>query len=150
MGFVNGIIARTEKEAQELLDAGGRWHAGLALIDTLTQIHAVDTDRAGLGDLGRKEEYIARQLRRWYANYQAARHSRPGGSNADIDDVHDQLAGRIPQQGAATVVHGDYGLDNCIVSSAGDMLAALDWELCTLGDPLTDLSQFAGVLAGAR
>jgi aminoglycoside phosphotransferase (APT) family kinase protein len=140
MGFVDGIIARTEKDAEELLDPGARRHASLALIDTLTQIHAVDPDRAGLGDFGRKEGYIARQLRRWYANYQAARDSRRGATNADIDDVHDHLAGRSPPQGAAAVVHGDYRLDNCIVSSAGDMLAVLDWELCTLGDPLADLS----------
>jgi aminoglycoside phosphotransferase (APT) family kinase protein len=141
MGYVDGIIARSEREAEESLDGASRQHAGLALINTLAQIHAVDPDRVGLGDLGRKEGYIARQLRRWYANYQAARDSRGGTTNADIDEVHDQLAGRIPEQGAATVVHGDYRLDNCIISADGDMLAVLDWELCTLGDPLADLGQ---------
>jgi aminoglycoside phosphotransferase (APT) family kinase protein len=141
MGFVDGIISRSEKEAEELLDPTGRRHAGLALIDTLAQIHAVDPDDVGLGDLGRKDGYIGRQLRRWYANYQAARDSRGGATNADVDAVHDQLSARIPEQGAATVVHGDYRLDNCIIDAGGDVLAVLDWELCTLGDPLADLGQ---------
>jgi aminoglycoside phosphotransferase (APT) family kinase protein len=141
MGFVDGVIARSEIEAKESLDAPARRHAGLALIDTLAQIHAVDPDSAGLGDLGRKDGYIARQLRRWYANYQAARDSRGGDTNLDIDAVHDQLADRIPEQGEAAVVHGDYRLDNCIINTSGDVLAVLDWELCTLGDPLADLSQ---------
>jgi aminoglycoside phosphotransferase (APT) family kinase protein len=141
MGFVDGVIARSETEAEESLDAAARHHAGLALIDTLAQIHAVDPDGVGLGQLGRREGYIARQLRRWYANYQAARDSRGGALNPDIDEVHDQLSANIPEQGAATVVHGDYRLDNCIITTSGDVLAVLDWELCTLGDPLADLGQ---------
>jgi aminoglycoside phosphotransferase (APT) family kinase protein len=141
MGFVDGIIARSEAEVVDSLDAAARQRSGLALIDTLAQIHAVDPDAVGLGDLGRKEGYIARQLRRWYANYQAARESRGGNTNADVDEVHDQLAARVPPQGPATVVHGDYRLDNCIISPAGDVLAVLDWELCTLGDPLADVGQ---------
>jgi aminoglycoside phosphotransferase (APT) family kinase protein len=141
MGFVEGIIARSESDARESLDPPARDHAGLALIDTLAQIHAVDPDAAGLGDLGRKDGYIARQLRRWYTNYQAARDSVGGATNADVDEVHDQLAAQVPEQGPAGVVHGDYRLDNCIVSRDGEVLAVLDWELCTLGDPLADLGQ---------
>ena len=60
---------------------------------------------------------------------------------ADVDEIHDQLAAHVPEQGPATVVHGDYRLDNCIVAGDGHMLAVLDWELCTLGDPLADLGQ---------
>jgi aminoglycoside phosphotransferase (APT) family kinase protein len=141
MGFVDGIVTRTEADVEESLDRPARRHAGLTLVDTLAQIHAVDPDNAGLGDLGRKDAYVARQLRRWYANYQAARDSRGGATNADIDQVHDQLASHIPDQGPATVVHGDYRLDNCIVRADGTVLAVLDWELCTLGDPLADLGQ---------
>jgi aminoglycoside phosphotransferase (APT) family kinase protein len=141
MGFVDGIIARSEEDAQQALDMAARDHAGLALIDTLAQIHAVDPDVAGLGDLGRKDGYIARQLRRWYANYQAARDSRGGTTNPDVEEVHDLLAAHVPEQGPASVVHGDYRLDNCIVSPDGTVLAVLDWELCTLGDPLADLGQ---------
>jgi aminoglycoside phosphotransferase (APT) family kinase protein len=141
MGFVDGIIARSEKEAEDCLTTAARRRAGLALIDTLASIHAVDPDQVGLGDLGRKDGYISRQLRRWYANYQAARDSRGGEPNPDINTVHDQLAAHIPTQGTAGVVHGDYRLDNCIISGEGQVLAVLDWELCTLGDPLADLGQ---------
>jgi aminoglycoside phosphotransferase (APT) family kinase protein len=141
MGFVDGIIARTQQDVEASLDVTARERAGFALIDTLAEIHAVDPDGAGLGDLGRKEGYIARQLRRWYANYQAARDSYGGTSSADVDELHDLLSARIPEQGSASVVHGDYRLDNCMVAPSGDVMAVLDWELCTLGDPLADLGQ---------
>lgn len=141
MGFVDGIIARTEQEVEANLVPAARRHVGFALIDTLAQIHAVDPDGAGLGDFGRKEGYIARQLRRWYANYEAARDSYGGASQSDVVDLHEFLSSRIPDQGPAAVVHGDYRLDNCMVASSGDVLAVLDWELCTLGDPLADLGQ---------
>ncbi|HEY3809835.1 MAG TPA: phosphotransferase family protein, partial [Acidimicrobiales bacterium] len=141
MGFVDGVIARSEVEVEECLGLAARHQSGLALVDTLAQIHAVDPDSVGLGDLGRKEGYIARQLRRWFANYQAAVESRGGDVLADIDDLHEQLAAHVPEQGPASVVHGDYRLDNCIVARDGHMLAVLDWELCTLGDPLADLGQ---------
>ena len=141
MGFVDGIIARTENEAEKGLDGPARKHAGLDLIDTLAEIHAVDPDQVGLGDLARKEGYIARQLKRWYANYQAARDSRQGEPMPIMDELHDRLASNIPEQGRASVVHGDYRLDNCIVSPQGEVVAVLDWELCTLGDPMADLGQ---------
>jgi aminoglycoside phosphotransferase (APT) family kinase protein len=56
-----------------------------------------------------------------------------------VDDVHDRLAARIPEQGPATIVHGDYRLDNMILSRSGEIAAVVDWELCTLGDPLADV-----------
>ena len=56
-----------------------------------------------------------------------------------MDEVHDELLRRIPAQGPATIVHGDYRLDNCMVDSDGNVVAVLDWEICTLGDPLADL-----------
>ena len=58
---------------------------------------------------------------------------------AAVDEVHDRLAARIPEQGPATIVHGDYRLDNMILSPAGEVAAVVDWELCTLGDPLADV-----------
>jgi aminoglycoside phosphotransferase (APT) family kinase protein len=141
MGFVDGVIARSETEVEADLGPEARYHCGLTLIETLGQIHAVDPDAAGLGDLGRKDDYISRQLRRWYANYQAARDSLGDADLSDIDRAHDELAARLPEQGPATVVHGDYRLDNCIVDRDGEILAVLDWELCTLGDPLADVGQ---------
>jgi aminoglycoside phosphotransferase (APT) family kinase protein len=142
MGFVEGVIARTEKDAERCFDPAARRRAGVALIDTLAQIHSVDPDAVGLGDLGRKDSYIARQLKRWYANYQAANASRGGTPLADIEQMHGFLMDNIPEQGPASVVHGDYRLDNCIMAPDGSAVAAvLDWELCTLGDPLADLGQ---------
>ena len=142
MGFVDGVIARNEQDVEAYLDVGARRRAGLALVDTLAQIHGVDPDAAGLGDLGRKDGYIARQLKRWYANYKAANEARGGTSLQAMDDLHERLSRAIPEQGSATVVHGDYRLDNCILAPDGScVLAVLDWELCTLGDPLADLGQ---------
>jgi aminoglycoside phosphotransferase (APT) family kinase protein len=142
MGFVDGIIARTEADVQTHFDEPARYRAGLALIDTLAAIHLADPDRIGLGDLGRKEGYIARQLKRWYANYQAANQARGGESLAEMDRIHARLAAAIPEQGPASVVHGDYRLDNCILAPDGSRVeAVLDWELCTLGDPLADVGQ---------
>jgi aminoglycoside phosphotransferase (APT) family kinase protein len=142
MGFVDGVIARTEADAEAGFSLEARHKAGLALIDTLAQIHAVDPDAVGLGDLGRKEGYIARQLRRWYANYQAANDARGGSALADVEDMHDFLLANIPEQGPASVVHGDYRLDNCILAPNGSLVrAVLDWEICTLGDPLADVGQ---------
>jgi aminoglycoside phosphotransferase (APT) family kinase protein len=141
MGFVDGIVARTAEIAEQSLDVEARRAVSLSLVDTLAQIHSVDPGSVGLGDLGRTEGYIARQLRRWYANYKAANDSRGGIALPDVDEIHDFLSARIPEQGPAAIVHGDYRLDNCMVSPKGDVLAVLDWELCTLGDPLADVGQ---------
>jgi aminoglycoside phosphotransferase (APT) family kinase protein len=141
MGFVDGIIARTAEVAEKELDVDGRRRASVSLIETLAQIHSVEPGAVGLGDLGRTDGYIARQLKRWYSNYRAANESRGGSTLPLMDEIHDFLSARIPEQGPAAIVHGDYRLDNCIVSSAGDVVAVLDWELCTLGDPLADIGQ---------
>ncbi len=142
MGFVDGVIARNEADVEAAFDEPARGRAGLALVDTLAAIHRADPDRIGLGDLGRKEGYIPRQLKRWSANYQAANQARGGEPMAVVAEVRDRLAADVPEQGPASVVHGDYRLDNCILAPDGSRVAAvLDWELCTLGDPLADLGQ---------
>jgi aminoglycoside phosphotransferase (APT) family kinase protein len=136
------VIARNEQEVKAHFDEPARHRAGLALIDTLADIHMADPDQIGLGELGRKEGYIARQLKRWYSNYQAANEARGGESLPAMDELHARLSEAIPEQGPATVVHGDYRLDNCIVAPDGSRVeAVLDWELCTLGDPLADVGQ---------
>ena len=101
----------------------------------LARIHAVDPDAVGLGDLGRKEGYIERQLKRWYGQWQKSKTR----DLPVVDEVHDALAARVPEQGPAAIVHGDYRLDNCLVAPDGTIAAVLDWELCTLGDPLADV-----------
>jgi aminoglycoside phosphotransferase (APT) family kinase protein len=101
----------------------------------LARIHAVDPDAVGLGDLGRKEGYIARQLKRWHGQWQQSKTR----DLPVVDEVHAALAARIPEQGPAAIVHGDYRLDNCLLRPDGTIAAVLDWELCTLGDPLADV-----------
>jgi aminoglycoside phosphotransferase (APT) family kinase protein len=136
MDFVRGLVIRDRKAALALsLDA--RDCASKSTIDVLADIHAVDVDTVGLGDLARKEGYIARQLKRWQQQF----HASKTRDIPAIDRVHDILALRIPPQGPAGIVHGDYRLDNCIVGEDGAVRAVLDWELCTLGDVLADLGQ---------
>jgi aminoglycoside phosphotransferase (APT) family kinase protein len=142
MGFVDGVIARTEADVQAHFDQAARLRASMALVDTLAAIHLADPDRIGLGDLGRKEGYIARQLKRWNANYHAACQARDGELLPAMAEIHDRLAAAIPAQIGVSVVHGDYRLDNCVVAPDGSRIeAVLDWELCTLGDPLADVGQ---------
>ncbi|HWO84616.1 MAG TPA: phosphotransferase family protein [Solirubrobacterales bacterium] len=135
MEFVEGPILRGLAEAETFPDEGERRAIGERVADTLVQIHAVDPDAAGLGDLGRKEDYVARQLHRWQGQWEKSktRELEP------IDRVHEALSARIPEQGPATIVHGDYRLDNMILTPAGEVAAVVDWELCTLGDPLADV-----------
>jgi len=135
MEFVEGPILRGLAEAEVFPDEGDRRAIGERVADTLVAIHAVDPDAAGLGDLGRKQDYVARQLRRWQGQWEKSKTREL----AAIDDVHERLAARIPEQGPATIVHGDYRLDNMILSPQGEVAAVVDWELCTLGDPLADL-----------
>jgi aminoglycoside phosphotransferase (APT) family kinase protein len=135
MEFVEGPILRGLAEAEIFPDEDDRRAIGERVADTLVQIHAVEPDGAGLGDLGRKEDYVARQLHRWHGQWEKSktRELEP------IDRVHAALSARIPEQGPATIVHGDYRLDNMILNSAGEVAAVVDWELCTLGDPLADV-----------
>ena len=136
MEFVAGPILRSIADAEEAFPEEGERHAiGLRVADTLAEIHAVDPDAVGLGDLGRKQDYVARQLRRWQGQWEKSKTREL----ATVDRVHDRLAARIPEQGPATIVHGDYRLDNMILTPGGEVAAVVDWELCTLGDPLADL-----------
>jgi aminoglycoside phosphotransferase (APT) family kinase protein len=135
MGFVEGPILRSAEEAKPF-DEDQRMAIGERVVDTLVDIHAVDPDAVGLGDLGRKEAYVERQLKRWYGQWEKSQTRELD----TVDEVHRRLSERIPDQGPATIVHGDYRLDNMILAPGGDAVAAVvDWELCTLGDPLADV-----------
>ncbi len=134
MQFAPGTVVRST-EIAETYPVETRASMSRHLVETLAALHAVNPDNIGLGDLGRKDEYISRQLRRWSTQYEQSRtHDRPL-----ITEVHDILARRIPDQGPAGIVHGDYRLDNCMVAHDGRITAVLDWELCTLGDTMADL-----------
>jgi len=135
MSHVDGHVVREAADAVATLSAEARGNASRSLVDTMATIHAVDLDASGLAEFGRHEGYIARQLKRWHGQWNQGKTREL----AAVDRVHAALVERIPEQGPATIVHGDYRLDNCMVDDNGDVVAVLDWEICTLGDPLADL-----------
>lgn len=135
MSFVPGLVIRDRESAERELSPSARRRASESIVDTMAAIHAVNPANIGLDDLGRHEGYIARQLKRWYGQW----NQQKTRDLPSVDRVHDELLARIPEQGPASLVHGDYRLDNCMVDSSGEVIAVLDWEICTLGDPLADL-----------
>jgi aminoglycoside phosphotransferase (APT) family kinase protein len=141
MGFVDGLILRHASEVEAGLDITARRRASEALVDRLADLHALDPNGVGLGDLSRHEGYIARQLRRWNAQYLACRDDFGGPTVPAVEAAYTSLSRRVPDQQGTAIVHGDYRLDNTVLDANGRVLAVLDWELCTLGDPLADVGQ---------
>ena len=139
MGKVEGAALYTGAEVAEWLDEPARHRAGESFIDTLAALHSIDPADVGLAELGRPENYVARQLTTWYGSWTAS----IGAAAFDderIHSLHSMLMERIPAQGPARVVHGDFGPHNCLFSGAGEVTAVLDWEIATLGDPLADMA----------
>ncbi|MCP3770589.1 MULTISPECIES: phosphotransferase family protein [Streptomyces] len=138
MEFVEGTPYRTADQLAPLGPERTR-RAMLALVDTLVDLHAVDPGEVGLADFGRPEGFLDRQLRRWGKQLDASRNRELAG----IDELHAALGRELPRSPAPAVVHGDYRLDNVLIASAeggaDSIRAVLDWEMSTLGDPLTDL-----------
>jgi aminoglycoside phosphotransferase (APT) family kinase protein len=138
MEFVEGAILRDRSEAEATFALATRRTIGDNLAATLAQLHDVDIERAGLSGLARHEGYIERQLRRWRSQYEQM--SVEGvNHNGIVESVGDKLAASIPTQQRVSVVHGDYRLDNTVLDEHGRVKAILDWEICTLGDPMADL-----------
>ena len=135
MSFVDGPILRQRADAERFPDEADRRAIGERVVETLVAIHGLDSDAIGLGELGKKSDYVARQLHRWQGQWEKSKQREI----PLIDDVHARLEARIPEQGPATIVHGDYRLDNMILTDSGEVAAVVDWELCTLGDPLADV-----------
>ena len=106
------------------------------LVDTLAALHAVEPAAVGLGDFGRPDGFLGRQVARWKKQLDAS-YSRDLSA---ADELHRRLAASVPAESAVGIVHGDYRLDNVLVNTADDITAVLDWEMATLGDPLTDLA----------
>ena len=136
MSRVDGIPYR---DAEELSAVGPARTRVISehLVDTLVALHAVDPAAVGLADFGRPEGFVARQVRRWHTQLEAAYHRDLKGA----DELYARLADRIPVHSDTTIVHGDYRLDNLLTDVRTDAVnAVLDWEMATLGDPLTDLA----------
>jgi len=138
MEFVEGAILRDRDEAEQQFSETTRAVIGENLAATLAQLHDVDVDRAGLGDLAKHDHYIERQLKRWRTQYEQM-HVEGVEHGGLVEAVGDQLAASIPPQQRVSVVHGDYRLDNTVLDQHGAVRAILDWEICTLGDPMADL-----------
>jgi aminoglycoside phosphotransferase (APT) family kinase protein len=139
MAYVPGIVLNDIETALAELDETARAATAPSLIDTLVALHAVDVDDVGLGDLARREDLIRRQLKRWLSQYETGT-TRPVPA---IPATHAGLSAHVPEQRESRVVHGDFRLGNMIVDQRGAVQAVLDWEICTLGDPLADVGYVA-------
>ena len=133
MGFVEGLVPH-DREAAEAIGQAERRGLGQHVVDVLATLHLVAPDDVGLGALARKEAYLARQLKRWTQQWEATKtHEVPA-----MEESARLLRENMPEQIGSAIVHGDYRIGNMIVRD-GRVAALLDWELCTLGDPLADV-----------
>lgn len=133
MGFAEGRILRGPDDAKDM-DARACRTAAESLIDVQVAMAKLDPDAVGLGDLGRREAYVERQLARWLRQFEASK----GRDLPVVYDLHETLSKHVPAQQACGLVHGDYRFDNTVLGPDFRIRAVLDWELCTLGDPVAD------------
>jgi aminoglycoside phosphotransferase (APT) family kinase protein len=135
MSFANGLILRSRAQA-ERLTAGEKERATASLIETQAALHTLDIDVLGLGDLARQRSgYVARQLARWRKQAEAS----AARAVPHLAEVHERLARAVPREVAPpALAHGDYRFDNVVLGEAQRVIAVLDWELCTIGDPIAD------------
>lgn len=139
MSFVNGHPLYSAEDTERWVPRERRRAMAFSFIDVLAALHGVDPDEVGLGELGKKEDYVGRQLKTWYRSWtssvEAARYDDPRAH-----ELQRFLLANIPEQGPARIVHGDYGLHNTLVGADCTLAAVVDWEISTLGDPLADLA----------
>jgi aminoglycoside phosphotransferase (APT) family kinase protein len=135
MSFVDGVVLDRPSAVARLTPALAAQSCEL-LVDTLVRLHAIEPGTVGLADFGRPEGFLARNLKRWSQQWQA-NETEP---RAVLPELLARLGGTIPEQSPAGIVHGDYRLTNVMYAPPLDSIAAVvDWEMATLGDPLTDL-----------
>lgn len=137
MDCVDGVVVSEADITREALpDPATRRALSESVIDALAELHLVDPDGVGLGDLGRKDAYLDRQLRRWSGQWEQSKTREL----PEMDEAHRLLVAAKPQQRYSGIVHGDFRLGNLLSDPvAGKVNAVLDWELCTQGDVLADL-----------
>ncbi len=139
MGLIDGHPLYSADDTNRYVPQSQRRKMATSFIDVLAALHEVDPDAVGLGELGKKENYVGRQLKTWYRSWTSS------VEPADYDDpraheLQQYFLDNIPDQGSARVVHGDYGVHNCLVGPNCTIAAVVDWEISTLGDPLADLA----------
>lgn len=142
MEQVDGRILRTPADLATISADDAR-RCSEQLVDVLAAIHQVDWAAVGLGDFGRPDGYLARQVRRWNQQWESSKEAGCPDVPA-ITDLANRLAASVPDSPTPTIVHGDYRLDNTMLAldDPGRVVAVLDWEMSTLGDPLADLGLF--------
>lgn len=135
MSYIDGVVLDSPERAVEL-PFFLRPRVSEHLVDVLADLHAVDIDEVGLGDLAKRKGYVERQVKRWSKQWdQSKTRELPA-----IDDVARRLQAHLPIQHGVSIAHGDFRFGNCLADvDRGRINAVLDWELCTLGDPLADL-----------
>lgn len=136
MERVNGVILRMDTDLSAV-PTHDRVAVAEAYLDALATLHSIDPGGIGLGDFGRPSGYLSRQVGRWSRQLEASRSRDVVG----IEVLRNRLAAVVPPTQRACVVHGDFRLDNMVIGLDGgpSLRAVLDWEMSTLGDPLTDL-----------
>jgi len=136
MEHLDGIVYADSNAVAHLTETDAR-AASDELVDVLARLHGVDPIAVGLGDLGRSEGFVARQVERWCTQWDASKQREVGA----VDEVAQRLRRALPSRSRAGIVHGDYSFNNTMWErdEPARMQAVLDWEMATLGDPLTDL-----------
>ena len=133
------LVFEVEAAAVGTLREAVRTRMCHALIDTLCALHRIDIDAVGLGNFAKREGYIKRQLKRWSGQWaQSKTRELPL-----MEVVHQALGARLPPPSPVTIAHGDYRLSNCMMQPDGTVAGVLDWELCTLGEPMADLGNLS-------
>ncbi|KAF0845251.1 aminoglycoside phosphotransferase (APT) family kinase protein [Nocardia caishijiensis] len=135
--FVDGAVIRDQDDLAALSDA----HIAAStseLVRVLAELHAVDPVAVGLEEFGRAEGFVARQVKLWASQWDRVKTREL----ADVATLHAALSEALPRQSAASIVHGDFRIDNTILDATdpGRVRAVVDWEMSTLGDPLTDVA----------
>ena len=133
----HGVVVRERLPARFAADADAPRRMSRALVDALAAFHAVDYAALGLSELGRPAGFIKRQVEGWNRRWHAAK----GEDDARVDDVYGWLSAELPESGYHSLAHNDYKLDNTMfaLEDPGRIVAVFDWDMCTLGDPLSDL-----------
>ncbi|MGV8873239.1 MAG: phosphotransferase family protein [Rhodococcus sp. (in: high G+C Gram-positive bacteria)] len=137
VGFVPGRVVRSREDLRDLTDAQVTENAA-ELVRVLARLHAVDPASVGLGTFGRPDGFVSRQVATWARQWQSVKTR----DLPDVDRLHRALEAAVPTRSASSIVHGDYRVDNTILDAddVGSVAAVVDWEMSTLGDPLTDVA----------
>jgi aminoglycoside phosphotransferase (APT) family kinase protein len=137
--YVPGLVVRHADELEAIGDKETISSCVDALIKVLADLHSVDPHAVGLGDFGKPTGYLERQVRRWGSQWELVQREEDP-ADADVKRLHSALAEAIPAQSRSSIVHGDYRIDNTMLDSddVSKVLAVLDWEMSTLGDPISD------------